>query len=347
MNNWQGSTVETHNSPYLMVIIDTEEEFDWSQPFSRENTATESVKHQGLAQKIFEKHGVVPTYVLDYCVVSKAENCRFFKELNSSGACEIGAHLHPWVTPPHDETVSNPVNSFHGNLAKPLEREKIRRLGHMIREHLDIRPEIFKAGRYGIGPNTAGLLNEAGYKIDCSYVPYTCFSHDHGPSFLGTPDQPFWLDHDRTLLEIPVTKYFIGGMSGFGPKIQGVFDHPGAVRFRLPGLLRRMGIERSVLSPEGVGLPELIRLIRAMLRHGKRVFTLTYHSPSLLPGSTPYVNTQKDLDAFLACIDGVLEFFIHEAGGTPIPVSRFYRLARQQKEALPVFTRPPDTVSNG
>jgi hypothetical protein len=54
-----------------------------------------------------------------------------------------------------------------------------------------------------------------------------------------------------------------------------------------------------------------------MLRHGHRVFHLTYHSPSLLPGNTPYVRTEKELDQFLDRISGFLEFFFGECGGLP------------------------------
>ena len=40
--------------PLLLVVIDTEEEFDWSRPHSRENTAVTSLAAQSLAQAIFD-----------------------------------------------------------------------------------------------------------------------------------------------------------------------------------------------------------------------------------------------------------------------------------------------------
>jgi len=48
---------------------------------------------------------------------------------------------------------------------------------------------------------------------------------------------------------------------------------------------------------------------------GQRVFVLTYHSPSLEPGGTPYVRTAEDLDRFLAWLEEFYDFFTKEIGG--------------------------------
>jgi predicted RNA methylase len=45
------------------------------------------------------------------------------------------------------------------------------------------------------------------------------------------------------------------------------------------------------------------------------VFTLSYHSPSLAPGNTPYVPDEVALAAFLHCIETVLDCFQNELGG--------------------------------
>src|SRR5262245_60669237 len=56
--------------PLLLVVIDTEEEFDWRRPHGRENISVTAIAAQGLAQDIFARHEVVPTYVVDYPVAS-------------------------------------------------------------------------------------------------------------------------------------------------------------------------------------------------------------------------------------------------------------------------------------
>jgi hypothetical protein len=72
-----------------------------------------------------------------------------------------------------------------------------------------------------------------------------------------------------------------------------------------------------VLTPEGITFDEQRRLTRAMLRRGYRVFSLTFHSPSLAPGNTPYVRDAAQLQSFLRRIEQYLEFFMTEIGGRP------------------------------
>jgi hypothetical protein len=48
------------------------------------------------------------------------------------------------------------------------------------------------------------------------------------------------------------------------------------------------------------------------------VFTFSYHSSSLLPGNTPYVRSQDDLDRMLRTIEDYLGFFIEDIGGKPM-----------------------------
>src|SRR6202042_1602967 len=89
--------------------------------------------------------------------------------------------------------------------------------------------------------------------------------------------------------------------------------------YRLPGILSRGGLLDSIrLSPEGIPLADAKHLTRALLRRGNhRVFSLSYHSPSLEVGNTPYVRDAKDLDNFLGWIEGYLDFFFGELGGRP------------------------------
>jgi hypothetical protein len=83
-------------------------------------------------------------------------------------------------------------------------------------------------------------------------------------------------------------------------------------------------LERIRLTPEGIDLEAQKRLVRALLKQGCRVFTYTYHSPSLVPGNTPYVRTKHDLKMFLQRMDAFFEWFIDECGGKPTTPSEIY-----------------------
>ena len=171
-------------APELAIVVDTEEEFDWTKPFSRDARAVTAIPAQARAQEIYARFGLVPTYVVDHPVATDPVAAGFLRSLKDAGAAEIGAHLHPWVTPPHDEAV-NVYNSYHCNLAPALERAKLAALTDAIEAAFGERPTIFKAGRYGFGPSTQRALVALGYEVDCWVVPHTDLSSDGGPDFRG------------------------------------------------------------------------------------------------------------------------------------------------------------------
>ena len=318
-------------TPELLIVVDTEEEFDWSRPFSRDNVSTRTIPAQAHAHRIYDRFAIVPTYVVDYPVATDPASAAFLRGLRDAGKAEIGAHLHPWVTPPHLEEVST-RNSYHCNLPPELERAKLAALTEAIAGGFGARPTIFKAGRYGYGPATGRALAELGYRVDCSFVPHTDFSGDGGPDFRGRSDRMHWLPEG--LLEVPLSVGFLGALPRLGERASALFDSPAAARLRLPGALARSGlVARSRLSPEGTPPGEQCRLIAAMIARGHRTFSLTYHSPSLAPGHTPYVRDQADLARFLAAIEQVLAFFRDQIGGRFTTLSEVYRREAARRQA--------------
>ena len=104
---------------------------------------------------------------------------------------------------------------------------------------------------------------------------------------------------------------------------------PAAVKMRIPGILNRLGLlNRIPLSPEGTSLAEAKQATRSMIRQGHRFFCLSYHSPSLVPGNTPYVQTRKDLDAFHYWMEEYFSFFFGEMGGMATTPADMLDMAR-------------------
>ena len=61
---------------------------------------------------------------------------------------------------------------------------------------------------------------------------------------------------------------------------------------RVSGAVARLRLlERIRLSPEDYSVPEMRRLTRALLADGIRIFVFSFHSPSVMPGGTPYVRS--------------------------------------------------------
>jgi hypothetical protein len=307
--------------PTLMVVVDTEEEFDWSAPFSREATSVRAMRHIDRAQRLCDAAGVAPTYVIDYPVATQPDGYAMLKQWAEADRCRIGAHLHPWVTPPFDEAVSGP-NSFMCNLPAALQRSKLRELRDAIIANTGVMPRVFKAGRYGIGREGVTALRELGITVDVSVNPCMDFGDERGPDFSAFDSRPFWSDQSRQLLEVPCTHGFVGWARRYGLRLRRTVEP--LRRLRGPGILSRCGaVNRVMLSPEGNTYDEMVALTRALLTDGLTLFSLTFHSPSVEPGHTPYVRSQGDLTKFLATIEKYFEFFFGELEGQPSTPERF------------------------
>jgi len=325
-STWRMIDWPAEQPPVLVVVVDTEAEFDWARQRPRRAIGVTSVKLQMQVQRIFERYEVRPTYVLDYPVSSTPEGYEFIRSLYRAGGCVIGAHLQPWDNPPFSEQKTD-ENSYPGNLPFELEREKLIRLTTSIEENVGVRPRIYKAGRYGVGRATAQILGELGYEIDMSVVPGTDLSRKFGPDFTHCRAGPYWFGTDPALLEIPLSIGYTGLLADTGPMAYALTMNERLKTFHVPGILARLRlIERISLTPEGVSFEEQRRLTRVLLRKGHRIFNYTYHSPSLVPGNTPYVKSEADLRAFLGRIERYLEFFAEEISGraaTPFEVKAF------------------------
>lgn len=303
--------------PVLTVVVDTEEEFDWSKPFSRDSVGVTSIAAQPLMhERVFDRHGVVPTYVIDWPVATTPSAFEVLKQLMQEGKCEIGTHLHPWVSPPYSEEV-NAYNSYAGNLPRELEFEKIKRLTQAISDNFGRTPVVFKAGRYGVGPHTSAILSELGYRVDTSVVPFTAMTSDGGPDFSRHGADPFWFgDQGKRMLELPATAGYAGTLHTQGPRLYTWLQSRALRKFRAPGIASRLGVlERIKLSPEGYSLNELKSLTRCLVSSGTRFFGLTYHSPTVIPGHTAYTRTLEEREQFIATMDAYLEFFSKEIKG--------------------------------
>ena len=330
--------------PTLMVVVDTEEAFDWQRPVERQSVSVRAMAAIDRGQALCEAFGVTPVYVVDHPVAAQEAGRGPLQPIITAGRGLIGAHLHPWVSPPHTEMVTA-ENSFPGNLPEQLEADKLERLTTLIERSFGQRPLIYKAGRYGFGPNTAAILERLGYLVDLSPSPPFDFSAEGGPDFSRHGNHPTWLDDRQTLLCLPTTGAHVGAWPGDRQRLYRAVHRPPWRGLRLPGILSRLGLlARIRLSPEGFSLREMQQLTRALLRREVRVFTLSFHSPSLLPGCTPYVRDAAELAAFLERIREFLFWFFNEVGGVPgdplaIRTQLLHNAAREDGAPEPALAR--------
>lgn len=303
------------DAPRLITVISTEEEFDWSKPFDRESQGVSALAHVGAGQAVFDAAGVRPIYVVDYPVAANAGAAALLREIAGDGRCEIGAHLHPWVTPPHHEQLG-PRNSFPGNLPRELERAKLQSVCDAIERTFGTRPRCYQAGRYGFGPGTATILEELGFDVDVSASPGFDFSFEGGPDYLERDAHARWFGASRALLAVPMTGAIVGWLPGLRTSLYRWAHAPLPRALRSAAVLARIGLaERIRLSPEGFSSADLAHLVRFLLDRGVRVFALGMHSPTFKPGCTPYVADAAQLARFLDTLRHFYEYFLGELGG--------------------------------
>ncbi len=286
----------------FLLAVDTEEEFDWNAPFDRDSRAVTIAKQMRDAQQFFTAAGVRPLYVTGYPVIDDAVAGPMLAEWQAAGEADIGAHCHPWVTPPHEEEVSA-RNSFAGNLPESLERAKIKALRDRIAAVTGRAPVVFRAGRYGVGPHTGAILADLGFRADTSIRSRFSYANEHGPDFSGLPVVPWRAGPARALIEMPLSTAWVGGVAAIGDRMQHLVDRRGPVA----GALARSGLlQRVPLTPEGVSAKEAIRAVNRLIGDGVRLLLFSFHSPTLAPGHTPYVRNAADLAAFYRWWDVVL-----------------------------------------
>ncbi|MEX0760191.1 MAG: polysaccharide deacetylase family protein, partial [Tistlia sp.] len=303
--------------PALVVVVDTEEEFDWHKPFDRGETSVSAIDEIGRFQRIFEAYGVRPVYAIDYPVADSDHAVEVLGRLVEDGRAEIGAQLHTWVNPPFAEAIDN-FNSYQGNLPAALEAEKLERLAGRIRERFGHPALIHKAGRYGFGANTLEILQRLGFLVDMSATPAFDFSPDGGPNYLRFEDRIGWLGQPGGVLELPNSGGFVGGLARWGARMFELSGRPAGRMARAAGLMARLRlVERIRLSPEGHRFEDMKRFTLRRLGQGQQCFVVSLHSPSSMVGGTPYSATVAERDALVSRLERYLAFFMGELNGQP------------------------------
>jgi hypothetical protein len=286
----------------FLVTIDTEEDFDWSAPFSRTGHSLASTAALAEGQRYFRDARINPLYLVDYPVACDATARDILGRAAADGEAEIGLQLHPWVTPPFEEEV-NAHNSYAGNLPPALERAKLHALYDALVDGFAVRPRSYRAGRYGLGSATMAMLAELDVACDTSVRAHYDYRAAGGPDYRAAPLRPFWTGPDDAIVELPLTSPYVGLLRRFGgPLFHGFSDG-----LRVRSLMARAGlVERIPLTPEGTTAAEAVAAVAECARLDLPVLVLSFHSPSFAPGNTPYVRDAADLATFYAWWDSVL-----------------------------------------
>lgn len=311
---------------YLFITIDTEEDL-WDK-WNRRDNSVENVSFLPQLQKILDQFGAIPTYLVNYPVVTNPKACEILQRLHDRDSCEIGGHIHPWNTPPFQEEISS-RNSMICNLTKDLAYQKLENLTNEIENRIGIKAKSFRAGRWGFGPSVARCIHELGYMIDTSITPFSDWTTADGPDFSDAqneyyrfkPDDIFTKTSNGPLLELPPTIGFFRDYFGKSGQIRKLILNSFTAKIRLIGILDKLGLlNLRWLSPEHSSGSDMIKLARSFVSNGQKFLNMSFHSPSLIPGKSPYVQNESDLAILINRIKTFLAFAVKE-GFTFAPVS--------------------------
>src|SRR5262249_23795607 len=244
-------------------------------------------------QRLCDTYGVRPTYLTTYAVATDPAAARTLAGVQATGRCEIGAHLHPWNTPPQpDGPRLDAVRATQIPVDAMIAKKRM--LTNTLEQVFDRRPRSFRAGRFGINGLCLQALEALGYAVDSSVITGVSLAGEGGEDFRRAPDRPYFPDRRDparvgtcTVYEVPVSAGFTREV---GARTRRLYD---AILpwTRLRGLLSddHLGIlDHHWLYPTLVKDAALVRVADVLLERGVPVLNIFLHSSELLAGASPY-----------------------------------------------------------
>lgn len=296
---------------YLAITIDVEED-NWSNYGS--SPVLSNIPKLLELQKLFDKYEVKPTYLISYPVATDKNSISMLRKIMEDGRCEIGAHIHPWNTPPFDEE-KTVKNTMLCNLEKELQYKKIESLHQKIYENFKIQPVVFRSGRWGFDPDVAENIHRLGYKVDSSVSPYINWEKCHGPDFSNHSPLPGKIhigkngNPDSYVLEVPATIGFLQADFDFCNACLKTISNSALKHFRLKGILDKLKIVNKVwLSPESDNAENMIRLAKTIEKKNYKILNMFFHSPSLQYGLTHFTKKKEEEKELFRRIEKFLKF---------------------------------------
>lgn len=324
---------------HFIITIDTEGDNLWDWKPDRP-ILTQNVAYLPRFQELCEFYGFKPVWLSNYEMMSDPRFVEFAADVESRHAGEIGMHLHAWNSPPEHQL---PFSSNDAGAPYLIEypssvmEEKIAVLTELITGQIGIRPTTHRAGRWATNDIYYDLLKKYGYQVDCSVTPHVSWTGHAGqtPGSCGSDyshhsEEPYWLDHNKTLLEVPVTirrshKLFL-------PE-QSILREHGLLSSkylrRLAGNTKRALIGNTIwLRPHHSSEAEMHSLLRTVSASDSDYIMFMLHSSELMPGGSPNFPTEESIERLYSGLERLFAIAAKDYSGITL---RDYYTERQSK----------------
>jgi hypothetical protein len=289
---------------YLCVSIDCE--CDKGPGWRSQRPLAFAGVSDGIAKRLqpmFERRRAKATYLLSPEVMRDARSVEALVALNG---CELGTHLHGEYAEP-DAFEPDATEVFQRDYAPDVERAKLAYLTDLFSRAFGRKPASFRAGRFGIGAASIGILEDLGYAVESSVTPHVDWSEKApGLSFEGAPTQPYHPDAKfpacrgaSKILEVPVTirPRAMQRLPVVGKLVEARWLRP------------THGTKASIVS---VARDEIVSA-RTARPDAPVVLNAMFHNVEIIPGASPYAASDDAARAILGRLDALLAWAEKEA----------------------------------
>ncbi|WP_246223202.1 polysaccharide deacetylase family protein [Alteromonas profundi] len=322
LSNSDSTSQVPHNNenkpPVIFVFsIDTEEEWSWEEGFPERDFELTNIKKIPQLQQLFHQLGIRPTYLVDYAVADDEASVATLKPYIDEGACEMGAHLHPWCNPPYfgptDDKGSHVVN-----LPETQVKQKLDALLEKLQQQFHVAPNSFRTGRWGIDEKTLKLLAARGITVDSSVYPY--YKTKYFDCY-GGPLLPYWPAYkdplaqsdQRDIFELPVTVGFNRKNFAMANRIHQLLCAYPLRWLRSVGVAWHTRVLRKIyLCPELSKPEDMKTLVKRALDNDYPILHMFMHSSSLVDNENSFVAQENAFNAIAGSIKEVVEYISSE-----------------------------------
>lgn len=296
----------------FIITIDTEGDNQWDggRPESVEN-----LRFIPRFQDLCDKYGFPPTYLCTYDVVSSSLFDQILVPYDAGGRAEIGAHLHPWTTPPLTPwDRSDRAAAYPSELPPGIVGRKLEALTAALTTRVGRAPRSYRAGRWGLSAAHIPMLLRLGYLVDCSVTPNVDWrdpgARERGQDFAHAPVRPYfmaWGDPAREgasgLLEVPVTILWTRAWVRESPALRALYTRYRR-SFPARALNRAFDVAPRWFRPfSDMTGPRLKAVYDTARQLGLPVLELMFHSSELMPGASPHNLTPQSVDNLFARLE--------------------------------------------
>jgi len=304
------------NTLSVVFTIDTEPDNVWAD---HRSSTLRNIPELLRLQDLFDRFEARATLLVSYNVLLDDAAVKILQRLAEHHGAEVGAHLHPWETPPFLE---NDIDRTHPIYPHELPIEnfeaKIEELTRAIRERFG-QPTSYRGGRWGIAAEHLPILERHGYTVDTTVTPGIDWRGTHGLprnekglggiDFRSYPTFPYVPSHrdmerpgEDGISEIPVTMGFSRAVPGFLGRLVSLWPNT------IGRLLRRTDLVRPVWAfPAEETRHNLDRMLQQKMDDNSPVTNVALHSSELLAGGAPKSQTTCEVAALFGKLKSILE----------------------------------------